>query len=122
LAELDALLAKSRLRNEADGISGVLLFGGGNFMQYFEGPRAKVDALFHRLEGDTRHHDMRVLLRDPVEMRRFSSWTMGFLSGEANRLRVGHSALAEDAALHARVFQTGMALEKLMQHFYENMR
>lgn len=122
LAEIDALLIEARRRNEQDGITGVLLFGGGNFMQYFEGPRAAAEALLARLLRDKRHFDMHLIMNDPVEARRFSSWAMGFLTGEATRLRAGHAALANDQALRARVFETGAALENLMRQFYETMR
>ena len=36
--EIEYLLTRARERNEEYGITGVLLYIGGNFMQYIEGP------------------------------------------------------------------------------------
>lgn len=121
-ADLDQILAASRVRNAAEGISGVLLFGGGNFLQYFEGPQRAVEALRARLSRDPRHHDIRVMLHDPIERRSFSAWQMGFLSGESAQLRAGYSALAEDPSLRARLAEAHQPLETVMLHFHENMR
>ena len=40
--ELDALLASSRARNAENGVTGVMLYARGSFMQYLEGPKQAV--------------------------------------------------------------------------------
>lgn len=77
-AELRELLAVSRHNNKAAGITGLLLYRGGNFVQTLEGPRAAVEAALERIGRDPRHRGIIVVLREPAAARQFSGWSMGF--------------------------------------------
>lgn len=72
------LLAGSRASNAEAGITGVLLYGDGVFLQVIEGPPDAVRALFERIERDPRHHRIRVVLERPIDERRFGAWSMAF--------------------------------------------
>jgi hypothetical protein len=74
--ELDELLAASRLRNEALGVSGLLVVKGGRFMQLLEGPEWSVDDRFAAIERDPRHHSVHSIIRERIERRRFAGWSM----------------------------------------------
>jgi len=78
-AEIDAICRQSRVNNERDGITGVLVFDGQAFCQFVEGSGPAVAALRERLERDRRHCDMHVLQfgRTPWP-RRFTSWRLGY--------------------------------------------
>ncbi len=80
--ELAALLRKSRANNARDGITGMLLYHGGTFMQAFEGPADATERLRLRIEADARHRDILELYHGPVEQRHFAEWTMGFRGGD----------------------------------------
>jgi hypothetical protein len=76
--ELESLLEKSRRNNHAVGISGLLLYKDGNFMQLLEGPQAAVTATLQRIEWDQRHRGIiRLYEREQTE-REFGDWSMGF--------------------------------------------
>lgn len=77
-AEIADFLDRARTRNRAQGISGLLLFCEGNFMQVLEGPRARLDALFDRIRRDVRHHDVVRLLFEPQACREFADWDMAY--------------------------------------------
>ncbi len=77
-AELVSLLRQCRANNEKAGITGMLLYKGGNFMQALEGPEEDVDRLQRRIEADPRHTGIITLLKSPLEQRRFTGWSMGF--------------------------------------------
>lgn len=121
-SDLDEILNRSRIRNAAAGITGILLYGGGNFMQYFEGPKSAVDDLRAKLAIDPRHHDMLVMLYDPIEQRNFPMWRMGFLSSDRAQHHANFIALADDPALRGQLAKTDKPLEIVMRNFYENMR
>jgi hypothetical protein len=53
--DLRELLTKAREKNSKLGISGMLLFKAGNFLQVLEGDREKVMALFDKIAKDPRH-------------------------------------------------------------------
>jgi hypothetical protein len=63
--------------NPRQGITGLLVFGGGIFFQWLEGPRERVTALMVRLRNDPRHNSI-VQLSDSEEVRErlFPDWDM----------------------------------------------
>lgn len=76
--DLKILLKFARQKNERLGITGMLLYRDGFFMQALEGQHETVDALFERIRQDTRHRDVLCIYRDPIIARSFPDWTMGF--------------------------------------------
>jgi hypothetical protein len=76
--ELAALLYLSRANNQRDGITGLLLYMDGNFMQAIEGEESAIEDLQQRLAADPRHTQMTTILKLGVERRRFRDWSMGF--------------------------------------------
>lgn len=75
---LAALLAQSRRSNHEHDLTGMLLHRRGRFFQVLEGPQDAVDALIAKIRDDARHHDIRILLRENLDDRRFDEWTMGY--------------------------------------------
>lgn len=76
--ELKVLLKFARVKNEKLGITGMLLYRDGFFIQALEGEQATVEALFARIAVDTRHRDVMKLYQKPIAQRAFPDWTMGF--------------------------------------------
>jgi hypothetical protein len=91
--ELRHLLAGSRARNEKAGITGMLLYKDGNFMQVLEGDETAVRDLLKRISGDLRHRGLLVLCTGYHEKRQFGDWTMGFcdLGDPSSELPAGYS-------------------------------
>lgn len=75
---LQGLLNKARANNTRDGITGLLLYGNGHFVQVLEGEEASVDALYAKITSDGRHRQVFQLYRDPVSTRDFANWAMSF--------------------------------------------
>jgi hypothetical protein len=76
--ELEQLLGASREANHARGLTGMLLYAGGHFIQTLEGPESVVDATYEEIARDPRHRDVFVALRETIESRVFPDWSMGF--------------------------------------------
>ncbi len=76
--ELEQLLRAVRPKNEALGITGVLLYSDGNYVQTLEGPADVVDAAFARIVADPRHRGVFLAWREEIEEREFPDWSMGF--------------------------------------------
>ena len=74
---LHPILRVSRAHNTAAGITGVLVFADGVFLQLLEGGRNSVNALYNRIARDARHSDLVLLAYDEVAERRFAGWAMG---------------------------------------------
>jgi len=78
-ADLVALLDQSRRFNQAQAITGLLLYTtDGRFFQVLEGEAAALTDLYARIAHDPRHRDVRLLVLEPLATRRFPTWGMGF--------------------------------------------
>lgn len=76
--ELDELLSHSRARNHARGLTGLLLYADGHFVQTLEGEEEQVQRTYDLIAADPRHRDVFTTLRDRIETRSFPEWSMGF--------------------------------------------
>lgn len=99
---LKEILLTSRRKNSTADITGVLVHGGGMFMQVLEGPEQPVLRTYMKILDDKRHTDSRIIHITPVKERLFGNWTMGVIEAEqltfehvaklrANRLESVHS-------------------------------
>ena len=75
--QTESILASSREHNLVNGITGVLCYGGGIYLQAIEGGRNQVNALYTHIVKDPRHKDVVVLAYEEITERRFGGWTMG---------------------------------------------
>jgi len=82
-ADLEGMLVESRFRNRAHGITGVLVFVEGAFLQILEGEKEDVLDLMERISRDPRHHGVKVFYEQEVEERAFPSWSVAYLSRSA---------------------------------------
>jgi hypothetical protein len=74
---IDGILADSRKHNPAQGITGILCYGAGIFLQAIEGGRGEVSQLYNHISQDKRHKDVVLLHFEEISERRFGGWTMG---------------------------------------------
>jgi len=74
---IETILAKSRQYNPTCGITGILCYGGGIFLQAIEGGRMAVSDLYGHIQKDPRHKDVVLLHYEEISERRFGGWTMG---------------------------------------------
>jgi hypothetical protein len=75
-ALLADILAASTRNNLMDGVTGLLLYRHGWFLQAIEGDLDGVDRAFDRIRKDRRHYDIRVVSDEAVFERAFADWTM----------------------------------------------
>lgn len=90
---IEAILAQSRQYNPACGITGILCYGGGIFLQAIEGGRMPVNELYGHIQRDARHKDVALLHFEEISERRFGGWTMG----QVNILKLNQSILLKYA-------------------------
>ena len=77
-AELMELLRGNVQRNKQAGITGLLLYQDGAFMQALEGEEEAVIKLFGKISRDPRHHRVIPLLHEPIGQRNFPDSAMAF--------------------------------------------
>jgi hypothetical protein len=77
-SELKRLLEVSRRKNAPLGITGLLLYRDGHFLQYLEGPIDAVQATYDRIRTDKRHELPRIVASGSLRGRIFPEWWMGY--------------------------------------------
>lgn len=77
-AELSMILDASVRHNRQNGVTGILLYARGCFLQVLEGEAAALDEVMARISGDMRHHGLFVLDRTAIARRDFGEWHMSF--------------------------------------------
>ncbi len=78
--ELRSILASAAAHNDRQGLSGILCYSGGAFLQAIEGRRVAVNRLYNRIVRDPRHTDCEILTCGPIEVRSFIEWSMKMIS------------------------------------------
>jgi hypothetical protein len=78
--ELFRLLQKCRANNERIGVTGLLLYKDGSFIQLLEGKGVDVDAAFLSANRDPRHTGIIKLIESNNVLRRFPDWPMAFFN------------------------------------------
>lgn len=84
-AALRELLTVARKNNQAIGVSGMLLYHDGSFIQVLEGAQEQVERLFDKIGLDPRHANTTVIFRGEAEERTFDEWAMGYVSVKSLR-------------------------------------
>ena len=74
---IESILTQSRQHNAEIGITGILCYGDGIFLQCIEGGRMQVSELFGLIQKDPRHKDVALLHYEEIFERRFGGWSMG---------------------------------------------
>ena len=90
---IEAILIQSRQHNPECGITGILCYGGGIFLQAIEGGRMPVSELYGHIQKDSRHKDLVLLHYEEIAERRFAGWTMG----QVNMSKINASILLKYA-------------------------
>jgi hypothetical protein len=123
-SELEELLKKSRRNNEASGLTGMLLYKDGNFMQFLEGPKNAVVESMSKIKADPRHHGVIVLLHEYKAERDFAEWSMGFrkLDNASDENLAGRSDFLDHPLTSEEFVSNPTRSLQLLRSFRKNMR
>jgi hypothetical protein len=86
VSQLVELIEQIRPKNERLGLTGLLLYSGGNVIQTLEGTSHAVYEVFDAIRADARHGDVRIVNRRYVDARSFATWSMGFRNVSAREV------------------------------------
>lgn len=104
---LGVLIRQAARDNARDGITGVLLYADGYFVQRLEGPRDAVMDLFGRIRQDDRHEVLMLTDVKAIDARTFDGWGMALL--DARTFDGGTPAQQDVRALLASLPETVQA-------------
>ena len=92
---LSSLSEEASARNDSLGVTGLLLYSGGNFMQCLEGSKDAIDILMKSINSDPRHFGLIVLWEDEISNREFVDWGMAAASPDT-----GLTTMPQSQAIH----------------------
>jgi len=117
-SDLKRLLEISRRNNKPRGITGLLLYRAGQFLQYLEGPQDVVKATYEHVKKDKRHYSVRLVNTGRLEQRIFPEWWMGYksLAGIRAANTEGYSECLQS---NFRPSSEGDPAERLTKLFYD---
>jgi hypothetical protein len=75
---LDELLRVARDKNARLGITGMLLYKDGAFIQALEGDEPVVQSLYDEIRHDQRHGHITILSEMEIAARQFPNWSMEY--------------------------------------------
>jgi len=110
--ELEDILSHARQHNAANGISGMLIYHAGSFLQILEGEAHKLDPLVAKIQRDPRHSSFKLLLRAETKEREFPEWTMGFVDTTGLSQKI-EGFIAYEQAFESALNDTGTACKVL---------
>jgi hypothetical protein len=113
------ILEKARKKNERLGITGMLLYKAGNFMQLLEGEREIVLDLFETIRHDYRHRDVKQIIARETESRCFPNWSMGFSNMESCPDLPDYKSYIHDSLLDRKFQDDAQFAVKFMLTFNE---
>jgi hypothetical protein len=116
-ADLEAILDVARRNNARQGISGMLLYKDGNFIQLLEGAEDAILRLFETIKADSRHRGIVVLDERPVDAPALADWSMGFREVDADAEGAGLFKLTEQT-IDRELADTPRTILRFMRNFY----
>lgn len=109
-AAVEGILKSAHRNNPRNGITGLLVFGGGMFFQWIEGPRANIRKLMEVIKADSRHESVVVLSEtEEVRERLFPDWDMELVTPDDIRV------VLLDAHENASDAQSIQALDTMLE-------
>ena len=95
--DLQRLITTSQARNRKEGVTGLLIYDQGRFLQWLEGPAEGLGKVWQSISGDPRHTGVSVLGESTVPVRFFGANAMALgkrrADGEGRRRRRGEVGL-----------------------------
>ena len=113
--DLYELVQAAQSRNQAESVTGLMLYDDGRFYQWLEGPPDSVDRLMRSIKSDQRHTDIEILSDKPAAARQFGDWSMRLATRGVrsihshNNVVVPSSAVIDDMRTHPENVKVALA-------------
>jgi len=119
--DLRAIASSAQRRNRTLGLTGLLLFVEGDFLQVIEGPGTAVERLFGVIETDPRNEWVTRLAIERILRRAFDGWSMGCFEVGLREIEGDAFFVLDIAAPRVRPRFSG-DFSVFLEQFYERNR
>lgn len=123
---LTDIVIRSEINNLEFGITGLLFYHNGRFIQVLEGERDSLEGLMSILENDDRHENIQRIVDQTIKKRAFKEWSMDSLNlsedatvdpDELIRIRDAYKKhLLVDSKLMVELYKAMLAMGTMRQN------
>jgi hypothetical protein len=78
--EVAEILEQTEVRNNLEGVNGLLIYSGGNFFEVIVGEEVKIKNLFECIKGDSRHRNLMMVFEKEISKQDFEDNKAKFIS------------------------------------------
>ena len=117
---IDSIVKKAKQNNPQHGITGVLFYQRGRFLQVIEGKEPELRSLMKNIHSDKRHRDLVILFDENVNSRGFEQWNMDSFDLEATDELDPEEVLKISLALKESVIPRADNLVELYESFLKD--
>jgi len=78
--EVAELLEQTEIRNNNEGVNGLLIYSDGNFFEVIEGEETKIKNLFKNIKEDPRHRNIMIVFEKEIDQPLFDDKKANFIS------------------------------------------
>jgi len=124
------IVIRSETNNLEFGITGLLFYHNGRFIQVLEGERDSLEGLMSILEKDDRHENIQRIIDESIKKRAFQEWSMDSLNlsedatvdpDELIRIRDAYKKhLLVDSKLMVELYKAMLAMGTMSQEEKRN--
>lgn len=100
-SDVGDIITTSKAQNPKHGITGILLYHKGKFVQVIEGEEEELRSLMNNIEKDERHTNLRYLIDENISERGFEQWNMEFFN-LSDKLSLNYDEMAEISSLYRK--------------------
>ena len=79
-SDIGDIITASKANNPKRGVTGILLYHKGKFVQVIEGEEDELKKLMQKIEKDERHKNLTYLVNEEINERGFDQWNMDFFN------------------------------------------
>ncbi len=120
-AEIQKILESAIRNNPAEGATGLLLYSDTKFIQYVEGERVKILALYDKIKQDERHHDIILMSLSLIKDRVFPNWHMGGKPTSETEIDYITDITKQEKMIYDNILEgseeTGKKIQKVLEKF-----
>ncbi len=119
--EIENILNSCKRNNSQNMITGVLLHSNSRFIQYLEGQKDDIRALFDLIKDDPRHTSVSERNFESIKERVFPTWEMGYK--DLGRMQFNTNALKEEKEIFNNIINADLDFDdnamRIVQLFFK---
>ena len=112
--DLQRLVDAAQRRNQAEGLTGLVVYDEGRFLQWLEGPADSLSRVMRSINCDARHTDIEVLGNQKTPTRMFGHWGLHLAKKRTSVAHVSRAGFDAPSELIESLFKDSNTAPSLL--------